>query len=181
MESPPDSVDGTDATAGNAVAAAASVAASGGAMGGVGEADTDLAPGAGAAVAWGIDGLRNEGRPTYQRTKAAIIRPTAISSHSVEPLKTGGGWTLALRTAVSTALGAVRKRGKVRMMPASGNVLTKVVDAGDRTPENLPAQPRQYMAPSRLAVWHDSQNLVIRMVPGAASLAVSSRSPRRRM
>jgi hypothetical protein len=43
---------------------------------------------------------------------------------------------------------------------ASGNVGRKA-PASKRRPENLPAQPRQYLARSLLAVWHESQYFVI--------------------
>jgi len=35
----------------------------------------------------------------------------------------------------------------------------------ERMPENLPAQPQQYLARSLLGVWHDSQNFVIPAFP----------------
>ena len=35
----------------------------------------------------------------------------------------------------------------------------------ERMPENLPAQPQQYLARSLLGVWHDSQNFVTPAFP----------------
>src|SRR5689334_13068391 len=43
---------------------------------------------------------------------------------------------------------------------ASGSVWANAA-ASKRTPENLPAQPRQYLALSRLGAWQASQYLVI--------------------
>ena len=64
------------------------------------------------------------------------------------------------------------ERGAVCTAPGSRNVVSKVV-APERMPENFPAQPRQYLAPSLLGVWHDSQNFVILMIPRLASWARS--------
>jgi hypothetical protein len=46
----------------------------------------------------------------------------------------------------------------------SPTVVSKVV-VPERMPENLPAQPQQYLARSLLGVWHDSQNFVIPAFP----------------
>jgi hypothetical protein len=60
------------------------------------------------------------------------------------------------------------ERGVVCIQRGSLMVVSKVV-VPERMPENLPAQPQQYLARSLFGVWHDSQNFVIRAFPGQDS------------
>ena len=69
---------------------------------------------------------------------------------------------LALRRAGTASVFAIEALGGCTAY-ASRKVLSNDV-VPERIPENLPVQPRQYLAPSRLGVWHASQNFVIRSI-----------------
>jgi len=68
------------------------------------------------------------------------------------------------RASRATASTGNEERGAVCIQRGSLTVVSKVV-VPERMPENLPAQPQQYLARSLLGVWHDSQNFVIPAFP----------------
>ncbi|MBT2327021.1 hypothetical protein J7E62_32550 [Variovorax paradoxus] len=67
---------------------------------------------------------------------------------------------VALRSSGATGSSGQDARGAVCTQRGSLTVVSNVV-VPERMPENLPAQPQQYLARSVLGVWHDSQNFVI--------------------
>ncbi|MDM0035168.1 hypothetical protein QTI33_23740 [Variovorax sp. J22P271] len=106
-------------------------------------------------------------RVEYQYTKlAAEAKRTKNSDSSGTPIlegsagrgpRVGTGFRSGARAGAGPAgLGG----GTARAARASGKVGRKAA-ASKRRPENLPAQPWQYLARSLLAVWHESQYFVI--------------------
>jgi hypothetical protein len=67
---------------------------------------------------------------------------------------------VALRSSRATGSIGCTERGAVCIQRGSPTVVSKVV-VPERMPENLPAQPVQYLARSLLGVWHESQNFVM--------------------
>ena len=114
-------------------------------------------------------GLRIAERPKYQKTKAPCNSARTINSQTMDtstPCGTGIQPTRLSapmpRSSRTTAAAANEERGAVGAQRGSLTVVSKVV-VPERMPENLPAQPQQYLARSRLGAWHDSQNFVIRV------------------
>jgi hypothetical protein len=113
-------------------------------------------------------GLRITERPRYQKTKAPCKSASTTNSQTmdtstpcgtgIQPTRLGGRLLFCSRAAAFD--GSEGGGAAVCIHRGSPTVVSKVV-VPERTPENLPAQPQQYLARSLLGVWHDSQNFVI--------------------
>jgi hypothetical protein len=127
-------------------------------------------------------GLRIAERPRYQKTKAPCNSASTINSQTMDtstpcgtgmkPMRRGGLRLLCSRAAA--AFNGDEGGGAVCNQRGSLTVVSKVV-VPERMPENLPAQPQQYLARSLLGVWHDSQNFVIRRTCAHHRSAVAPR------
>jgi hypothetical protein len=121
------------------------------------------ATGGGCGIGW----LRTGERLETQKTKVPASTGRTISSSTTEmsifgsrPNRPRPCGFASLVAGGRAGLTAARIDAGGLAMGAPGGVWTKAA-ASNRTPENRPAQPRQYLALSRLGAWHASQNLVI--------------------
>jgi hypothetical protein len=112
-------------------------------------------------------GLCTAERLKYQRTKAPCKSARTINNHTMDTSTPGGTGiqpmrltALALRFSRTTAFIGNKEEGAASSRYGSRRVELNAA-AGVRMPENLPPQPRQYLARSLFGVWQDSQNFVI--------------------